>query len=162
MRAYLALGPLSLILLTGAIAYPKAPSIKGTYRLVSRDLADGTKQVPPNIMGLITFTTKYRNFNIYWKGANGKPVSISNIATYELTGKEYRETNVYYAMNDEAAGKGISYDLSATSGASPAAIKGIRVEMKLPLHDEPTVVFEGNRLTATKEGAFVDHWVRVQ
>jgi hypothetical protein len=161
MRAYLALGPLSLILLTGSITYPKVPSIRGTYRLVSRDLPDGTKQVPPNIVGLITFTSKYRNFNIYWKGANGKPVSISNIATYQLTAKEYRETNIYYLVNDESAGKGLNYELSATSGASPASINGTRIKMKLPLHDEPTVVFEGNRLTATKEGAFVDHWVRV-
>src|ERR1700694_3231637 len=122
MRAYLALGPLSLLLLTGSIAHSKAPAIKGTYRLVSRDLADGTKQVPPNIVGLITFTTKYRNFNIYWKDASGKAVSISNIATYQLTAKEYRETNVYYLMNDESGGKGLSYDLSATSGSSPVVM----------------------------------------
>lgn len=161
MRTYLALGPVSLILLTGAIAYPKPPTIKGTYRLVSRVLPDGSKQVPPNIVGLITFTTKYRNFNIYWKDANGKSVSISNIATYQLTGKEYRETNIYYLMNDEAGGKGLSYDLSATSGTSPVAIKGTRLEIQLPLHDEPRVAFDGNRLTATREGIFVDHWERV-
>jgi hypothetical protein len=161
MRARSALGFLSLILLTAAIAHPKGPSIRGSYRLVSRDLADGTKQVPPNIVGLITFTTKYRNFNIYWKDASGKAVSISNIATYQLTDKNYRETNVYYLMNDESGGKGLSYDLSATSGASPVVIKGAHIEMKLPLHDEPTVVFDGDNLTATREGDFVDHWVRV-
>jgi hypothetical protein len=161
MRAYLALGSLALIVLTGAVANPKGPSIKGTYRLISRDLSDGTKQVPPNIVGLITFTTKYRNFNIYWKDANGKAVSISNIATYQLTGKDYRETNVYYLMNDESGGKGLSYDLSTTSGSSPVVMKGTRIEMQLPLHDEPKVVFQGNTLTATREGAFVDHWVRV-
>jgi hypothetical protein len=161
MSARSTLGFLSLILLTGAIADAKGPSIKGSYRLVSRDLADGTRQVPPNIVGLITFTTKYRNFNIYWKDANGKVVSISNIATYQLTDKSYRESNVYYLTNDESSGKGLSYDLSATSGASPVVTKGARIEMQLPLHDEPKIVFEGNRLTATREGAFVDHWVRV-
>jgi hypothetical protein len=161
MRAYLALGPMSLILLTGSFTYPKPPIIKGTYRLVARDLSDGTKQVPPDIVGLITYTTKYRNFNIYWKDAKGKVVSISNIATYQLTGKEYRETNVYYGMNDESSGKGLTYDLSATSAASPVSIKGTRLEMQLPLHDEPKIVFEGNRFTATREGAFVDHWERV-
>ncbi len=161
MRAYLALGPLSLILLTGAIASPKPPSIKGTYRLVSRDLPDGTKQVPPSIVGLITFTKHYRNFNIYWKDPRGKAVSISNIATYQLTDKEYRETSLYYLMNDESGGKGLSYDLSATSGTSPVVIKGTRIEMKLPLHGEPKLVFEGDRMTATREGAFVDHWERV-
>jgi hypothetical protein len=161
MRAYMALGSLAAIALTGAVANPKGPIIKGTYRLISRDLSDGTKQVPPNIVGLITFTTKYRNFNIYWKDANGKAVSISNIATYQLTGKDYRETNVYYLMNDESGGKGLSYDLSTTSGSSPVVMKGTRIEMQLPLHDEPKVVFQGNTLTATREGAFVDHWVRV-
>jgi len=161
MRAYLALGPLSLTLLTGAIAHPTVPSIKGSYRLVSRDLPDGTKQVPPNIVGLITFTTKYRNFNIYSKDASGKAESISNIATYQLTDKEYRETNVYYLTNDEIGGKGLSYDLSATSGTSPVVMKGTRTQIQFPLHGEPKVVFEGNRMTATREGAFVDHWVRV-
>jgi hypothetical protein len=160
MRNSLSLALVSLVLLTGATSHA-SPSIKGTYRLVSRDLPDGTKQVPPNIVGLITYTTKYRNFNIYWKGANGKPVSISNIATYKLTGKEYRETNVYYLTNDEAGGKGLSYDLSPTSAASPISMKGTRLQMKLPLHDEPTVVFDGEKMTATREGAFVDHWVRV-
>jgi hypothetical protein len=161
MRAYLTLGSLAMIVLTGAVATPKGPSITGTYRLISRDLSDGTKQVPPDIVGLITFTTKYRNFNIYWKDANGKAVSISNIATYQLTAKEYRETNVYYLMNDESGGKGLSYDLSATSGSSPAVTKGTRIEIQLPLHSEPKVVFQGTTLTATKEGAFIDHWVRV-
>lgn len=162
MRAYLALGPLSLILLTGAIGPPKSPSIEGTYRLVSRDLPDGTKQVPPSIVGLITFTKNYRNFNIYGKDAGGKAMSTSSISTYQITNKEYRETSVYYLVNDEIGGKGLSYDLSGSSGASPVAIKGTRIEMKLPLHGEPKVVFEGNKLTATGEGAFVDHWERVQ
>jgi hypothetical protein len=162
MRAYLALASLPLILLTGAIPNPKLPKIKGTYRLVSRDLPDGTKRVPPNVTGLITFTRKYRNFNIYWTGANGKPVSVSNIATYELTEKEYRETNVYFFVNDEAGGKRPTYDLSATSGGSPTTIKGARVEIKLPLHDEPRVVFDGDNMTATRVGAFVDHWMRVR
>jgi hypothetical protein len=161
MRGYVALGPLSLVIFTGAMTHTKPPSIEGTYRLVSRDLPDGTKQVPPSIVGLITYTTKYRNFNLYWKDASGKAVSISNIATYQLTDKEYRETNLYYLMNDENGGKGPSYDVSSTSGASPVAMKGTRMELKLPLHDEPKVVFDGNRMTASREGAFVDHWERV-
>src|SRR5438105_713456 len=47
MRPALALASLSLIFLTGAVASPKPPSIEGTYRLVSRDFPDGSKQVPP-------------------------------------------------------------------------------------------------------------------
>jgi hypothetical protein len=159
---YFALGSLALTLLTGATNIDNPPSIRGTYQLVSRDLADGTKQVPPNIVGMITFTAKYRNFNIYWKGPNGKPVSISKIARYQLTGKEYRETNVYFSINDEAGGKGISYELSETSGSSPVMTKGTRIHIKPPLNDEPSLVFDGNKMTATREGVFVDHWVRVE
>jgi hypothetical protein len=161
MRPYLALGSLAAIVLTGAVPNAKGPSIQGTYKLVSRDLSDGTKQVPPDVVGLITYTAKYRNFNIYWKDAKGKAVSISNIATYQLTPKEYRETSVYYLMNDESGGKGLSYDLSASTGSSPVVVKGTRIEMQLPLHNEPKVVFQGNSFTATREGVFVDHWVRV-
>jgi hypothetical protein len=161
MRAYLTLGPLSLVLLTGAIASSKPPTIQGSYRLVERDLTDGTKQVPPDIVGMITYTAKYRNFNIYWKDKDGKPVSISTIAGYQLTPKEYRETNIYSVVNDESRGKDPIYDLSSTSAASPVTLKGGRIEMQLPLHDEPKIAFEGNKFTATMEGAFVDHWERV-
>lgn len=162
MRAYLALGPLSLILLTSAVAPPKSPSFEGTYRLISRDLANGTKQMPPNIVGMITFTKHSRNFNVYWKDAGGKAMSISAISTYQLTNQQYRETNVYYLVNDEISGKGVSYDLSSSSAASPVTIKGNRIEVQFPLHDEPRITFEGNKMTATRAGAFVDHWERVQ
>jgi hypothetical protein len=52
MRADLALASLSLLFLTGAVAPPKPPSLEGSYRLASRDLPDGSTQVPPAIDGL--------------------------------------------------------------------------------------------------------------
>ena len=159
MRAYLALGSLALLLFGAAINKP--PSIEGSYRLVARDLPDGTKLVPPDIAGMITFAGKYRNLNVYWKGADGKAGSASGISTYQLTGKEYRETNVYTASNDESSGKGMSYDLSSSSGTSPVSLRAGRIEIKLPLHDEPTLTFEGDKVTARKDGQFVDHWVKV-
>jgi len=166
MRADFALASLSLLFLTGAVVppAPKPPSLEGSYRLASRDLPDGSKQVPPAIDGLITYTKGYRNFNIYWKDASGKLFSVSSVATYELTPKEYREKSIFFLINDEIGGKGVSYDLSGESGASPVTITGMRVEMQLPLHGEPQIAFEGNRVTATGKGAFgtfVDHWQRV-
>ena len=164
MHANLALASVSLLFLTGAVAPVKAPSIEGTYRLVSRDLPDGSKQVPPAIYGLDTYTKGYRNFNIYWKDARGKVLSVSEVATYQLTPKEYREKSIFFLVNDEISGKGVSYDLSAPSGVSPVTISGTRIETKLPLHGEPDIVFEGNKATATGKGAFgtfVDHWERV-
>lgn len=164
MRAQLALASLSLLVLTGAVAPPKPPSIEGTYKLVSRDLPDGSKQVPPAIDGLITYTKRYRNFNIYWKDARGKVFSVAYVASYQLTPKEYREKSIFFLVNDEIGGKGASYDLSAPDSASPVTITGTRIAMKMPLHGEPDLVFDGGKMTATGKGAFgtfVDHWERV-
>src|SRR5206468_12254473 len=63
----------------------EAPSIEGTYKLVSRELPNGTKQGPPDVLGLLTYTKEYRNFNVYWKDASGKSFSVSYIAKYKLT-----------------------------------------------------------------------------
>ncbi len=155
MRADFALASLSLLFLTGAVVPPKPPSLEGSYRLASRDLPGGSRQVPPAIDGLITYTKGYRNFNIYWKDASGKLFSVSSVATYDLTPKEYREKSIFFLVNDEIGGKGVSYDLSGESGASPVTITGMRVEMQLPLHGEPQIAFEGNRVTATGKGEVV-------
>src|SRR5207244_1348554 len=142
MRADFALASLSLLFLTGAVVPPKPPSLEGSYRLASRDLPGGSRQVPPAIGGLITYTKGYRNFNIYWKDASGKLFSVSSVATYDLTPKEYREKSIFFLVNDEIGGKGVSYDLSGENGASPVTITGMRVEMQLPLHGDPHIAHD--------------------
>jgi hypothetical protein len=37
-----------------------------------------------------------------------------------------------------------------------------KTQFKLPLHDEPKVTFEKDGFTATRPGAFVDHWSKVK
>ena len=138
------------------------PSIEGTYKLVSRELPNGTKQGPPDVLGLITYTKEYRNFNVYVKDATGTSFSISSISTYKLTDKEYSEKNIYYMVNDEDGGKGVTYDVSGSTATSPVSVKDRRIEFQLPLHGEPAVVFEGDKLTATRKGAFIDYWERVK
>ncbi len=162
MRPGLSLVLVSLIVISAAV--PKPPSIEGTYRLVSRDLPDGSNQVPPAINGLLTFTKAYRNFNIYWKDARGKVFSVSYTANYALTPTEYREKSIFFLTDDEISGKGVTSDLSAPSGTSPVTINGQRIAWKMPLHGEPDIVFEGSTATATGHGdfgTFVDHWARV-
>ena len=131
-----------------------APSIEGTYMLESRELPNGTKEVPPAVVGLLTYTQGYRNFNVYWKYAKGKAFSISSVATYKLNEKEYSEKSIYYMVNDEIGGKGISYDLSGATGSSPVSMKEGRVEFQLPLFGEPKVVF--SRLEQTQSN---NSWV---
>lgn len=139
-----------------------APSIDGTYRLVSRDLPDGTKVQPPDVIGVFTASHGYRNFNIYWHDANGKRMSISNIATYKLTATKCSETSLYFMANDEASGKPISYEFSGPTTSSPVTVKDGRISFQLPNHGEPSVVFDANGFTATRAGVFVDHWVRAK
>ena len=159
--ASLLMGIAALIACAGQAA-GEAPSIEGTYKLVSRELPNGTKQGPPDVLGLITYTKEYRNFNVYVKDATGTPFSISSMSTYRLTDKEYIEQNIYYMVNDEAGEKEVTYDVSASTATSPVSVKGGRIEFQLPLHGEPAVVFEGNKFTATMKGAFIDYWERVK
>lgn len=162
MKAWRAAVLLSLFAVLALTPAERNPiDLEGTYRLVSRDLPDGTTVAPPDILGLLTYMDGYRNFNIYWTGADGNPVSIAIIAEYELTEDTYTETNVYSWVNDPAAG-GASYDLAATSGSAPVTRGESSISMKLPLRNEPDVVVTADGLTATREGEFVDHWERLQ
>ena len=49
-----------------------APSIEGTYQLVRRELPDGTVQLPPAVMGMITYTKEFRSFSVVWKDNEGR------------------------------------------------------------------------------------------
>ena len=135
--------------------------LEGRYKLVYRELPDGTKQSLPDVMGLMSYTEEFRNLNMYWKDAEGHSFSISYVASYKLTDKEYSEKSIYYMLKDEINGDGLNYDLSGLIGTSPVSVKNGRMEFCLPLHDEPCVVFEGEKVTASKPGVFIDHWEKV-
>ena len=141
-----------------ADAPSSGPSIQGSYLLQSRDLPDGKQVRPPQVMGMMTFTSDRRNFNVYWE-QDGKPVSISTISKYTLSGFEFSEECQYSMMNDSSGPK---YETTPTSGKSPVKVEGDKISFKLPLHDEPEVVFDKSGLTATRAGAFVDHWKKVE
>lgn len=140
-------------------ASAQAPSIEGTYQLLSRKLPDGTMLSPPAIMGLFTYTKTHRNFNIVLKDATGKFRSFSIVSTYKLTATEYSETLLFTILNDQIGGKDIVYDLSGKTQSVPVKMDGGRIEFKPPF-DPPTFVFEGHKLTATLDGR-VDVWEKV-
>jgi len=135
--------------------------MEGTYRLEWRKLPDGRIVKPPEVSGLLSFTKKYRNFNVMWKDPSGEVVSISSASEYNLDEKGYTETNIYYMTNDPSTGKGPEYDLSHAKGKSKVRGDERHIELKLPLHDEPDVMIEGDELVATRKGDFEDHWKKV-
>ena len=141
-------------------AAAQTPSIEGTYQLISRKLSDGTVLKPPDIMGLGTFTKSHRNFNIVLKDATGKFFSYSLVSTYTLTTTEYSETLLFSILHDQIGGKDIVYDLSGKTQSVPVKMDGGRLQFKPPF-DRPALVFEGNKITATLDGGFVDVWEKV-
>ena len=169
MKAHLAAVSIFLVLTIGALSFagepPRSPvssasGIEGTYTLVSRQLPDGSMQQPPEIMGLLTYTKRHRNFNVIWKAAAGKFFSYSLASTYQLTPTEYSETLLFSILTDQIGGKDTVYDLSGTTQSVPVHMDGGRLQFKLPF-DPPAVVFEGDKMTATAEGRFVDVWEKV-
>jgi hypothetical protein len=112
-------------------------------------------------MGLLTYTKSHRNFNIVWKDAAGKFSSYSLVSTYKLTPAEYSETLLFSVLTDQIGGKDTVYDLSGKTQSVPVTMNGGRIQFKLPF-DPPTVVFEGDKLTAMAEGRFIDVWEKVQ
>jgi hypothetical protein len=149
-----------MVLLFALTASAQAPSIEGTYKLLSRQLPDGTVLKPPDIMGLITNTKSYRNVNILQKDAAGKFTSTSYVLTYKLTATEYSETMLFRIFNDQIGGKDIVYDVSERTQSVPVKLEGARIQFKSPFNP-PTAVYEGNKMTATLEGQFVDTWEKV-
>lgn len=163
MRTVVALACLILI---GALSVKltaqtakSAPSIAGNYVLEKRHLPDGKVVLPPEVQGMMTLTADRRNFNVYWQ-QDGKPVSVSIISKYNLSSSEMSEECSYYMIND-GSGKPPTYETTSSSGKSPVTIKGEKIEFQFPLHGEPKVVFDKSGMTATREGAFVDHWKKV-
>jgi hypothetical protein len=164
------IGPI-LLILTLALSFAgepptpqasSAPSIEGTYQLISRKLPDGTVLKPPDIMGLNTFTKSHRNFNFVQKDATGKFASFSFVSTYKLTATEYSETVLFSIRTDQIGGKDIVYDLSGQPRSVPVTVEGGRIQFRSPFTLR-SFVFEGNKWTSTTENnTNVDVWEKVE
>jgi hypothetical protein len=139
----------------------KAPSIEGTYKLVSRKQQDGKVLSGQEVVGLFTYTKTHRNFNIAWKDSAGKHWSYSVVSTYKLTSTQYTETILFSILNDEIGGKGTTYTMKGSPQTVPIKRTAGRIEIKLPF-DPVTTVFDGDVLTSTNEGVFVDRWEKVK
>jgi len=150
-----------MMLLSALSAAAQAPSIEGTYQLISQTLPDGTVRKPPDIMGLCILTKSHGSCNIVRKDATGKFFSFSGVSTHKLTTTEYTRTSLFSIVNDQIGGKETVYDLSGQTRSAPVTVEGGRIQFKSPF-TPPTLVFEGNKWTVTAEGAFVDVWEKVQ
>jgi len=147
---------LSLALTTLAVA----DGVEGTWRLVKRQLPDGTVQTPPTVVGLYTLTDGLRHFNLFFRTSNGKTAAITVLSKFTITAREYTETTTASSL-DDGSGKPVVYDFSAQTKTTPVTRDGGRISYKLPF-EPPTLVFEGDKMTATAKGMFVDYWERLK
>ena len=136
-----------------------ADGVEGTWRLIKRQLPDGTVQTPPTVVGLWTLTNGLRHINVFWHTPDGKPASIGVISKVKVTPNEYTETLIAFAL-DDGSGNPVVYNFSGETKTAAVMREGGRISYKLPF-DPPSVVYQGDKLTATLEGAFVDYWERV-
>ena len=143
------------LLLFASAALAQAPSIEGTYRLVSRTLRDGTVVRPPDVMGLQTYTKSHRNFNILSKDADGQFMSRSIVATYSLTLTEYIETTLFQIF---VRGQEIRREVSTPPERSSVTVDAGRIQFRT---EQRVTVYERNRFTATSP-ASVDVWEKVE
>jgi len=137
-----------------------ADGIDGTWRLIKRELPDGTVQTPPSVVGLGTSTNGLRHLNVFWHTPDGKPASIGVISKIKVTATQYTETLIAFTL-DDGSGQPAVYNFSGETKTVPVTTEGRRISFKLPF-DPPSVVYDGDKLTATLEGAFVDYWERLK
>jgi hypothetical protein len=147
------------ILSLAFVTFALADGIEGTWRLVKRQLPDGTVQTPPTVVGLGTLTNGLRHLNVFWQTPDGKPASIGVISKVKLTSNEYTETLIAFAL-DDGSGNPVVYNFSGETKTVAVIRDGGRISYKMPF-DPPSVVYEGSKLTATLDGMFIDYWEKI-
>ncbi len=157
----LALALIAMISVAFAEGEKAASGIEGNYMLVSQDLQDGTTRVPPLVGGMFNITSKYWNLNVWWTDSTGKVFSVSEISKYSMTDSTCTETRLYSASNIGSSGEPIKYDFEQKTKTVSVKRDGSQISFELPF-DSVMVVFDGNKLTASVEGDFVDHWEKVE
>ena len=160
MRLLTSLQPLLAGLVLSIASAAWADDIDGTWRLVKRQLPDGTIQTPPTVVGVGTLINGIRHLNVFWHAPDGTPGSIGVISKVALTDNQYTETLIALVY-DDGSGKAPAYNFSGDTKTAAVTRGGGRIAYKLPF-DPPSVVYQGDELVATLEGAFVDYWVRVK
>jgi hypothetical protein len=138
----------------------QADETEGTWKLVMRKLPDGTTLMPPTVQGLATRHNGLFSRVVYWHTPEGKPGFAAGLSSYKMSDTEYTETLLYFVI-DDGSGKPPTYNLTGGTQTTPVTHEGRRLAYKLPF-DPPSVVYDGDKLTATLEGGFVDYWERVR
>ena len=141
-------------------SFAQAQEFEGAWKLTARKLPNGTTLTPPAVQGAIMCQSGVWTRIVFWHTPQGKPASFSATSTYKLAPAEYSET-LLFSASDDGSGKPPTYSETAQTKGTPVTREGGRLAFKLPF-DPVSVVFEGDKMTATAENQFIDYWERVR
>ncbi|NIP56575.1 MAG: hypothetical protein GWO17_00610 [Gemmatimonadetes bacterium] len=139
-------------------------SIEGSYELVARELPDGSRLEPPDVFGFMSFTAGHRLFHIYTpapEGGGDAHTAYTRVSAYRLTETEYSETLKYEVTDDAGEASGPTYRFSGSLGPAPVTVSDRGIQFR-DIPEGPILASTSAGLTATDEGEFVDHWVKVR
>ena len=157
-RKYIRGGFAALVLLCCGLA--QAQEFEGTWKLTMRKLQNGSTLTPPAVQGVIMVQPGLWTRVVFSHTPEGKPTSYSAVSTYKISPAEWTET-LLFSARDDGSGKPPAYTETPQTKSAPVTREGRRVAFKLPF-EPPSVVIEGDKMTATAEGTFVDYWERVR
>ncbi len=148
-----------LSLSLGASAYAD-----GTWQLVMRQLPDGTIQTPPTVQGRFTARNGENQLIVFWRTAEGKAASLSEITKWEWSENEVAATPLLVIF-DDGSGSPPAYTVGGEMKRVPIMRQGGRVSYQHPF-DPVFIVWEGevaeaSKMTATV-GGFVNYWEKVK
>ena len=147
-----------LIIAAAFLATAHADGMDGTWRLVKRQLPDGSVLTPPAVYGRSTTNNGVNHLLVFWPTPDGKSASLSSMSKWEWSAAEVAVTPMVLVF-DEGNGKPPLYLVGGDVKRSPLQREGGKVSYQHPL-DPPFMVVEGDRSVATVKGAFVDYWER--
>ncbi|MFN0041532.1 MAG: hypothetical protein ACKVP2_18625 [Burkholderiales bacterium] len=131
----------------------------GTWVLTKRVLPDGTVLVPPAIQGRASTKDGINQLLVVWQTPEGKQASISMLSDWSESADQIT-AKLIVMIFDDGSGKPPVYDLSGRTNTVPIARSGKMSRYQHPLN-QPMIETDGNKTTAMVDGAFTDHWVRL-
>jgi hypothetical protein len=98
--------------------------------------------------------------NVFWKTPDRKWASTSHITQYKYSETDLSNTRLFGAL-DDGSGKPVVYATPGETKRVPVKREGGRISHQHPF-DPPFIVIDGDTLTATLEGVFIDTWERMK
>lgn len=139
-----------------------APILKGTWRLVSRTLADSSIVDDSLVSGIMVFTETTKHQTMSWKNGDGKWTTITHLADYIFDREAYVERNIYHIQTISSRIDSVAVNASDTAAKSDVEVRDYGYWFSFPLFDSPDVYYTGPFIKTYEPGVYEDRWERLK